>query len=337
MVNRALRMAGQFVAATSLQINGDYPSVLILLFHSLYRNEAERRSNKLYPMIGMSVENFRKIVEYFLDKDYTAISPDQLPDQIDPNRRHVIFTFDDGYFNNIHALPVLREFDIPALFFISTDHVIDGRRYWWDAVFSCCIDRGKSAMEADSAINHLKYLKHDAISEELRREYNIDLCGGASDLDRPLRPDELRDFVKEPGVVTGNHTRNHAILTNYSQAEITTEIAGAQEDLYSMTGSLPEVISYPNGNYNNDIISIARDAGLRIGISTDNHKNHIQIGADIMSLGRFMPAEAKDILSQCRMYRSDLVPANLLALPHSKRAKYLIRSIKILLRQRISH
>ena len=41
-----------------------------------------------------------------------------------------MLTFDDGYYNNHLALPVLEEFDVPALFFISTNHVKQQKCFW---------------------------------------------------------------------------------------------------------------------------------------------------------------------------------------------------------------
>ena len=47
----------------------------------------------------------------------------------------VAITFDDGYYNNTLALPILEEFDVPAAFFICSDNVQQNRCFWWDVLY----------------------------------------------------------------------------------------------------------------------------------------------------------------------------------------------------------
>ena len=49
--------------------------------------------------------------------------------------RCVMITFDDGYRNNLRALPLLREFGACATFFVATGFVRSGRAFWWDVFY----------------------------------------------------------------------------------------------------------------------------------------------------------------------------------------------------------
>lgn len=50
---------------------------------------------------------------------------------------HLVITFDDGYKDNIKtAAPVLRQFGLPATFFIATNFISSRYVPWWDAEYS---------------------------------------------------------------------------------------------------------------------------------------------------------------------------------------------------------
>lgn len=111
------------------------PGVLVpVLFHSLYPGRDELADGSLAPNQDITVQVFRSFVLEMLEAGYTAVTPAQVDAGLDAQARYFMVTFDDGYFNNILALDVLREFRVPATFFISTGHVRDGKSFWWDAL-----------------------------------------------------------------------------------------------------------------------------------------------------------------------------------------------------------
>ena len=87
------------------------------------------------------------------------------------------------------------------------------------------------------------------------------------------------------------------------------QIRDAQTLLHDITGRRPTIISYPNGNYSNEIVQIARGAGLSLGITGITKKNYLPIsfdGATEMTLGRLVPSGRTAVAAQCRAFRSDL-------------------------------
>ena len=49
------------------------------------------------------------------------------------NEKTIIVTFDDGYADNFYnAIPILKKYDIPATFFISTNNIGTNLEFWWD-------------------------------------------------------------------------------------------------------------------------------------------------------------------------------------------------------------
>src|SRR5437868_6362935 len=88
-----------------------------------------------------------------------------------------------------------------------------------------------------------------------------------ADLLKRLSPAELRQFAASRFVHIGNHTANHAILTNYSSDQIRRQIQTAQDDLCEITGQSPIAIAYPNGAHNAQIVEICREIGLQLGVT----------------------------------------------------------------------
>lgn len=77
-----------------------------------------------YPSTNISVEDFRKQLEFLKKNEYRVLTLGKALDLLDNNslsEKTVVLTVDDGYksfFEN--AMPLLREFDYPATLFINT-------------------------------------------------------------------------------------------------------------------------------------------------------------------------------------------------------------------------
>ena len=70
----------------------------------------------------MTVEKFRQFIDYYVKHDYIFVSLNDIQNGLDPGKNHILITFDDGYYNNNLALPILKEYNIPALFSFHQSH-----------------------------------------------------------------------------------------------------------------------------------------------------------------------------------------------------------------------
>ena len=202
-----------------------------VLFHSLYENDAQLANRDLAPNQNVTVAHFRGFVEEMLENGYTVVSPAQIDAGLAPGRRYLSITFDDGYFNNQLALNVLEQFRVPATFFVSTDHVQQNKAFWWDA-FSRELSRsGASTERQKSEIEQLKGLTPEKIDAYLCQRFGPAVLKPCGDIDRPFTPHELGQFALNPWVHVGNHTRDHAILTNCTPAEMVDQITACQDAL----------------------------------------------------------------------------------------------------------
>lgn len=308
-IQHMVRAADAAIAKAYLKLFRERNALMAFLFHSLFRSEQEIAQNLVDPLQRTTVAQFRQFIEYYLKAGYKFISPADLLNGLPVDRKYALITFDDGYYNNVLARPLLEEYGVPAVFFISTNHVRENKCYWWDALYRERTAQGASHAQIKREAVSMKRLRTDEIEAELVSRFGPDVLRPRGDIDRPFSPAELRDFAASPYVHLGNHTANHAILTNYSPAEVRQQVLDAQAALREMTGAEPVSIAYPNGANDDSIVSACGNLGLKVGFTVRPEKVALPLesnGDALLRLGRFCPHGEDPILTQCRTYRSDL-------------------------------
>jgi peptidoglycan/xylan/chitin deacetylase (PgdA/CDA1 family) len=308
-VQRLIHSFDDSLTNLSLRVGSERNHLISFLFHGLFIGPDEIASGNADPQQKITVDMFRALVSHFKSHSYRFVSPPEIVEGLPPGGKYVLLTFDDGYYNNVRALPILQEFDVPAVFFISAGHVKAQKAFWWDVVYRHYWKRPGRLSELDHAIAAYKLLKTHEVEAHLKKAYGDNALRPVGDLDRPFSSSELRQFATHKYVFLGNHTRDHAILPNYSPAEIHEQISAAQEDLKEITGQVPAIIAYPSGKVSTEILQIARDAGLNLGIGVRPGRNQLPIktlSSQAMSLRRFTLWGDREIEPQCRVSRSGI-------------------------------
>ena len=308
-IQNFVRATDAAIARAYLSLFRERNALMPFLFHSLFRNEAEMALNVVEPLERTTVDQFRQFIEYYLGHGYRFIGPNDLLRGLPADGKYVMITFDDGYYNNALALPILEEFKVPALFFISTDHVRENKCFWWDVLYRERRAMGASRGQIYNETLAINARRTEQIEAELLARFGAEALKPRGDIDRPFSPGELRKFAASPYVHLGNHTADHAILTNYTPEQVRDQLQGAQEALRAMAGVDPVAIAYPNGAHNKEIVRACQEIGLKIGFTVRPQKSAVPLdprSADLLRLGRFCPNGTDPILTQCRTYRSDL-------------------------------
>ncbi len=121
---RAVRLARKTLRGTRRALST--PPV-ILCYHRVL--EAERDPH----LLTVTPENFRAQLQVIRQLGQpVALDAVSETDAAFP-KAGVVLTFDDGYLDNLEiALPILREFDVPATIYIATGAVNSDREFWWD-------------------------------------------------------------------------------------------------------------------------------------------------------------------------------------------------------------
>lgn len=207
--------------------------------------------------------------------------------------RPAVISFDDGYRNNYEvALPLLRERQMPAAFFVASGF-LDGSMMFNDRVIEAIrrAPAGSIRLPAtdDKAIDELP-LRNDterraAIARFLRvikrrppeernrlvRELE-QKSGGIAGMELMMRPEQVR-ALHQAGMRIGGHTRTHPILCATPDSDAQQEIQGGLDDLTSLIGERPVLFAYPNGkrqfDYDARHVGMVRQAGCRFAFSTE--------------------------------------------------------------------
>lgn len=119
--------------------------VPILMYH--YVSVPPPDADKYRLDLSVTPTNFRAQVEYLLAEGYHPITVADLSDYLRRGKslpaNPVILTFDDGYLDNYeNAFPILKEFKIPATFFVITDFIDNKKTGYmtWDQLEEMAID-----------------------------------------------------------------------------------------------------------------------------------------------------------------------------------------------------
>lgn len=253
----------------------------------------------------VSTEAFERNMR-FLRARYTLLSFNEYLDRVDSGnwareQRYAIVTFDDGCFDNyVYAFPILAKYSIPATIFVVTGYIDTCLRFWWqvigDAVMSAhlCADHQQPLIEATQAhvsqetqalrqIFRARRAGHvsrqtDSLIERLKTyplqsvQHFVDDCAAISKT--PLTPMAMTwkqvAEMSAHGIEFGSHSVNHHLLTALPLEDATREIVDSASVLRSHPDvNFTPVFSYPNGNVNDQICDLVREAGYRAAVSTD--------------------------------------------------------------------
>jgi peptidoglycan/xylan/chitin deacetylase (PgdA/CDA1 family) len=219
---------------------------------------------------GPTVSQFRRQIEW-LKRKFRILSEEELIHILltkkFPGATCVLITFDDGYRDNYTlAYPVLKELNVPAIFFVPTSIINTRQLGWWDIIAYFIKNTPKGRIKYGDNEFPLHNDKKEAIrffQEKLRnarKEKSEEILGELQSLCKISLPDpnqqeaELMSWdniraISNDGFRIGSHTHTHRILASLdcdSQAE---EMRISKAILEQEIGAKVRSIAYPVGNY----------------------------------------------------------------------------------------
>ena len=119
----------------------------------------------------------------------------------------------------------------------------------------------------------------------------------------------MKSLAHDPLLHWGNHTRSHAILTNYPPDEIREEVRAAAEDILAMTGRPALSLAYPSGAFSRTVQAAVQETGVAMCLTTRPGKNRLPLTpASRLQLRRFSVKGNRDVAEQCELICSSLAP-----------------------------
>lgn len=93
----------------------DKPRPIVLLYHSVADDGH---------WLSVSPRLLEEQIKYFLDNGFEFLAVKDLDNLRSKSKKSVCLTFDDGLENNYkNALPILKKYNVPAIFFVATNYI----------------------------------------------------------------------------------------------------------------------------------------------------------------------------------------------------------------------
>lgn len=244
----------------------------VLTFHGLRRDDTE--AGTLDSSLHETVKTFRDVCAH-LARHYEVVSLERSVALAGKaggdDRPRVAITFDDGYCSNLKlALPVLREFDLPATVFVSSGFVMgellwfqkldlamqraEGERLtltiggaFYDWSLKSKSQRQQALAELLAALKRLPWSELNLSVEKILCLLAVDVSRQWPEELRPLTVEELRELAVDGRVEIGGHTHRHPVLGKCTDEEAREEIVSGAAHLGEMLGRPPRWFAYPNG------------------------------------------------------------------------------------------
>ena len=275
-----------------LVLTDDHRSgINILMYHEVL---PDSMNMPLWHVVRES--EFRRQMEY-LKRHCDVLSVDEAIERLASpaktragSRRKVVVTFDDGYKGNYStAMPIMADLGLPWTVYVATSAVENGQRYWYDDIAHALLVAPDSSRTIATSKGDVHFKRFD-ISESriwLAVHKSLELLKTlpADERDRLARqmheyvddnplemmnPEQIALLAEAPNVTVGCHTHDHDLLDNITLDEAEQSIEDAQQRLNSWCGNRPRHFSYPNGNFNNQVVKLVDEFGFSSAVTTES-------------------------------------------------------------------
>ena len=247
-----------------------------------------------------------ELITFYRRQNVDIISLDELNNYLEKRKRYfVIFTFDDGYRDNLtEALPVFQKYNAPFTVYVTTGFPEGTIPIWWyqlehillrnrkihfkwgkySHVFNC--ENREQKEKVFDAIRRMiidtPFTQQRKNLENAFKRYISDPFAMTKEL--AMSWGDVDQMAKLPLVTIGAHTLNHPALNQLTADEVIGECGGSRELLEAKTGKKISHFSYPFGSVNeigSRECGIVRDLGFktatttRVGSVFSEHIDHL--------------------------------------------------------------
>lgn len=233
--------------------------------------------------------------------------------------RAVCITFDDGYADNyLNALPILKQNQLPATFFIASGY-LNGGRMWNDTIIETIrryrkeqlnlekiqlgIYKTTTEAEKEQAANQI-ILKIKYLGPEIRAEYTNYIASFTENLpDNLMLNNQQLLQLERSGMEIGGHTVTHPIMSKTPAKQLIKEIRNNKQTLESLINKPLRFFAYPNGKPSEDYlpsqVRLIMDNGYQAAVSTQWGVSNNE--SDLFQLPRFTPWDKQPVKFMLRM------------------------------------
>jgi len=239
-------------------------NITIILLHDIDKKRAEMTFS--YLSKEYNIIDLNQYIEAHKKRDFSKIP-----------KYAMIITFDDGHINNYQMLDAIKKYKTPVTIFLCAS-IINTKRHFWFMYNKLPIS--KSELKEKSNKERLEILKKYGFEQE--KEFETPQALTKEQIE------EMKAYVNMQ-----SHTCFHPILPKCTYQEAKEEIEKSKEILEKEYNLNINAIAYPNGDYSNRDIKIAKEAGYECGITVDYGFNNQN--SNIFKLKRISVNDTDDI------------------------------------------
>jgi len=200
---------------------------------------------------------FEKILKWLIAKGYRFISISELDNLINQkvlNGKVAFISLDDGWRSNLELIALIEKYNVPITIFIPTEAVIQGN-YWWEYTRI----KGQKNFSGIKNTEDFKRLPEKIFRDKVAvLKCTYTLKRSCIDLD------ELKQLGKHELITIGSHTVTHPVLNQCSTESQMHELTESKKILSQWLNKNVEYFAYPNGDYDDNTIEIARKCSYRL-------------------------------------------------------------------------
>lgn len=292
-IKNVFRDIDGYLSEVKFNLEMTKPFVISLILHKIYPQKSDVSFEHGSISEGITLNDFEKIILFFAKRNFTFITDkDLIKKEPLTNKKNVFITFDDGYHNNFLILDILKKYHAKATIYLSTNHIEEGKNYWWDVLYKERKKLNSSHAIMNDELKHLYDLQWQEQEQYVISKFGKDSLFKSTNLMRPMTIKELKVMSTNPEFSFGNHTHNHLNLVQYNQQEIITSYTIANDFITKNTNSDVASIAYPFGFYNDEVSKITSAFGFKIAVTTtkgldlDFDKKLIELNRNFIS-GKF--------------------------------------------------
>jgi peptidoglycan/xylan/chitin deacetylase (PgdA/CDA1 family) len=254
------------------QLRGD-GGVVTLIFHRVL-GESSYRKTLSQPEIIVREHTFRELVAY-IARRYQPVELTEAALGTSSRKLKVAFTFDDGWGDNYRvAFPIIREYGVPLLIFITSGLVGKNAPFWPEQVIALmrAMQPSRHDAEVTAFIEDLKKCvpeERERRLTKLREQANEQgISFTPTEVDGTLSWPEIAEMDRA-GIRFGSHTQSHLILTTAQPDTVRQEVLESKAAIESALGERCDTFSFPNGNWSPETRRILAEAGYKLAVTSD--------------------------------------------------------------------
>ncbi|SMO49738.1 Polysaccharide deacetylase [Saccharicrinis carchari] len=238
----------------------------ILMFHRVVPKDQRKRIHN-HLSLEITPEKLREIISFFIKHNYDVISLDQIEKYRQSNKKFVVFSFDDGYKDNLlFAYPIFKEFGCPFTIFVQNSFPNGDAFIWWYLLEDFLLQQDNISIKTEKftlevSVDSIK--KKEAVFYKIRDAIN----NGSLPLDKfreiltkkgvdwkaqlkgySLTWEEIISLSNDPLVTIGAHTVSHRALKSLSEEQAYAEILKSRDELELRLQKKVRHFAYPFGS-----------------------------------------------------------------------------------------